>query len=299
MMSVGGASGLLAGLRDLGGAMVPLWLRRLQDEIEARIARVPARLNEYGFDPVGLSPEWVVSSYLPVALMYRYYFRVETVDIGHVPSGPVLLIANHAGQLPFDGMMLGAAMLLEAEPPRIVRGMAEYFVSELPWVSVAAARTGSLVGTPRNCVAMLEAGECVMVFPEGVRGMNKLYRDRYELQQFGLGFMRLALETGTPIVPVSIVGSEEQNPGLANFSRLGRFFGAPALPITPTFPLLGPLGLLPMPVKYRMYFGEPLHFEGDPSDEDARIEEKVDVVRAAIAGGFERGLAERKGIFSG
>jgi 1-acyl-sn-glycerol-3-phosphate acyltransferase len=292
-------SALLQGLSDLVGALRPLWVRGLQEEIEERIARVPTHLNEYGFDPVGLSPDWVVRSYLPAALMYRYYFRVETFDIENVPSGPVLLISNHAGQLPFDGMMLGAAMLLEAEPPRIVRGMAEYFVSELPWVSVAAARSGSLVGTPRNCVAMLEAGECVMVFPEGVRGMNKLYRDRYQLKRFGLGFMRLALETGTPIVPVSIVGSEEQQPGLANLKRVARLVGAPALPITPTFPLLGPLGLLPLPVKYRMYFGEPLQFEGDPSDDDLRIEEKVDVVRAAIAHGFERGLAERRGIFSG
>ncbi|MBW2230912.1 MAG: acyltransferase family protein [Deltaproteobacteria bacterium] len=274
-------------------------MHRLQDEIAARVANVPSRLNEYGFDPVGLSPDWVIRTYLPAALMYRYYFRAEVVQIENVPSGPVLLVGNHAGQLPFDGMMLGAAMLLEAEPPRIVRGMAEYFVSELPWVSVAAARSGSLVGTPLNCVAMLEAGECVMVFPEGVRGMNKLYRDRYQLQRFGLGFMRLALETNTPIVPVSIVGSEEQQPGLANFERVGRLFGLPALPITPTFPLLGPLGLLPLPVKYRIYFGEPLHFEGDPSDDDARIEEQVDVVRAAIARGFERGLSERRGIFSG
>jgi 1-acyl-sn-glycerol-3-phosphate acyltransferase len=224
---------------------------------------------------------------------------VETVDIENVPKGPVLLVSNHAGQLPFDGMMLSAAMLLEAEPPRIARAMAEYWVSELPWVGVAASRTGSLVGTPQNCVAMLEAGECVMVFPEGVRGMNKLYKERYQLQQFGLGFMRLALETHTPVVPVSIVGSEEQQPGLANLEGLGRFFGMPALPITPTFPLLGPLGLWPLPVKYRIYFGEPLRLEGDPSDDDSRIEETVDIVRAAIARGLERGLTERKGIFSG
>jgi 1-acyl-sn-glycerol-3-phosphate acyltransferase len=299
MMTQRGGHGLLAGLRDLGGALLPLWVRRLHEDIAERVARVPTRLNEYGFDPVGLSPDWVVRSLLPGALMYRHYFRVETVDIDKVPGGRVLLVANHAGQLPFDGMMLGASMLLEAEPPRIARAMAEYWVSELPWVSVAANRTGSLVGTPRNCVAMLEAGECVMVFPEGVRGMNKLYRDRYKLQRFGLGFVRLALETQTPIVPVSIIGSEEQQPGLANLARLGRLFGMPALPITPTFPLLGPLGLLPLPVKYHIYFGEPILLEGDPSDDDRHIEEKVDVVRAAIVRGFERGLAARRGIFSG
>ena len=293
-----GSGGLLTTVRDLAGAFRPLWMRRLQEEIDRRVDRVPTRLNDYAFDAHGLSPEFVKGSALPAALLYRYYFRTVAIDIDRVPTGPVLLVANHAGQLPFDGMMLSIAMLLEAEPPRIARAMAEYWVSELPFVSVAAARSGALVGTPRNCISMLDAGECVMVFPEGVRGMNKLYRDRYQLQRFGLGFMRLALETGTPIVPVSIVGSEEQQPGLANLEGVARVLGMPALPVTPTFPLLGPLGLLPLPVKYRIYFGEPLVFEGDPSDDDAHIEEKVDVVKAAIVAGFERGLAERSGIFS-
>ena len=208
------------------------------------------------------------------------------------------MIANHAGQLPFDAAMLAAAMLLEAEPPRVARGMGEYWIPQLPWVSVVAARTGALVGTPENCVAMLEAGECVMVFPEGVRGINKPFSKRYELQRFGLGFMRLALETRTPIVPVAIVGSEEQQPGLANLPRLGKVFGMPAFPITLTFPWLGPLGILPLPVKYRIHFGKPLRFDGDPSEEDADIERRVEVVTRAIADLLERGRHDRSGIFS-
>ena len=127
--------------------------------------------------------------------------------------------------------------------------------------------------------------------------MNKLYSQRYKLQRFGLGFLRLALETQTPIVPVSLVGSEEQQPGLVNLESVGRLLGMPALPITPTFPLLGPLGLLPLPVKYRFYFGEPLLFEGDPSDDDAVIQRHVDVVRKSIEEMFERGLRERRGVF--
>ncbi|MDE0885437.1 MAG: lysophospholipid acyltransferase family protein [Myxococcota bacterium] len=289
---------VLAIAREVAGVLRPSWLRRLQERIDARMARVPARLNEYGFDDQGLSPDFVRQNMLPIALLYEYYFRVRTVNIDRVPRGRVLLVANHAGQLPFDAMMLSSAMLLEGEPPRIARGMAEYWVSELPFVSVAAARGGALVGTPKNCASMLDAGECVMVFPEGVRGMNKLYEDRYRLMRFGLGFMRLALETNTPIVPVSIIGSEEQQPGLANLSGLARLFGMPALPLTPTFPLLGPLGLLPLPVKYHLYFGEPMSFEGDASEDDADIEDRVDRVRAAIEEGFERGLAERSGIFS-
>ena len=287
----------LAVVREVASALRPGWFRSLQERIAERVDRVPTRLNEYAFDDQGFSPDFVKQNALPLALLYEYYFRVRTVDIDRVPKGRVLLVANHAGQLPFDGMMLSMAMLLKGEPPRIARAMAEYWVSELPFVSVAAARGGSLVGTPRNCTSMLESGECVMVFPEGVRGMNKLYEDRYKLMRFGLGFMRLALETNTPIVPVSIIGSEEQQPGLANLSRIASLLGMPALPVTPTFPLFGPLGLLPLPVKYHIYFGEPLSFEGDPSEDDAQIEERVDTVKAAIEEGFAQGLAERGGIF--
>lgn len=287
----------LSAIEDLLGAFMPLALRNLGREIDDRIQMLPANLNEYGYDQYGFHPEWLRRSVLPSMLAYRYYFRVETHDIDRVPEGPVLLICNHAGQLPFDGMMLSIALLLEATPPRLARPMAEYWVSRLPWISVAAARTGALVGTRENCVHMLEAGECVMAFPEGVKGMNKLYRDRYRLQRFGLGFLRLALQTDTPIVPVALVGSEEQQPGLANLEPIGRLFGMPALPITPTFPLLGPLGLLPLPVRYRFYFGEPLRFEGDASDEDAVIEGHVATVRASIEAMFERGLSERKGVF--
>jgi 1-acyl-sn-glycerol-3-phosphate acyltransferase len=137
----------------------------------------------------------------------------------------------------------------------------------------------------------------VLVFPEGVRGMNKLYKDRYKLQRFGTGFLRLALEAQVPIVPIAVVGSEEQQPGLANWRSVAGALGMPAFPVTPTFPWLGPLGLLPLPVKYRIYFGEPIRFQGSPSDEDALIEEKVGHVREAIEALFARGLAERKGVF--
>jgi 1-acyl-sn-glycerol-3-phosphate acyltransferase len=168
----------------------------------------------------------------------------------------------------------------------------------LPWISVAAARAGALVGTPQNCTHMLENGECVLAFPEGVAGMNKLFSQRYQLQRFQKGFMRLALETDTPIVPVAIVGSEEQQPGFANWSGLGRMLGIPALPITLTFPWLGPLGLLPLPVKYRIYFGEPRRFEGDPSDEESILEAKVNEVKTEISRMLDEGRRERSGIFT-
>ena len=235
---------------------------------------------------------------LPALFLYRHYFRVETFDIDRMPPGRVLAIANHAGQLPFDGMMLQTALLLEAEPPRIARAMGEYWIPQLPLVSFAAARGGAMVGTPHNCAQMLNHGECVAVFPEGVRGMNKLFRDRYQLQRFGLGFMRLALETHTPIVPVAIVGSEEQQPGFANLTGLARLLGMPAFPITLGFPWLGPLGMLPLPVKYRIYFGEPIFFDGSADEDDAAIQDRVDVVKHEITALLKRGVAQRAGIFS-
>jgi 1-acyl-sn-glycerol-3-phosphate acyltransferase len=290
-------TGFAAALRDLAGAFLPLRLRGLQGEVEERLRKIPNDINEYGFDPYGFSPEWLRRQALPGLLLYKYYFRCETHDIDRLPQGAALLIANHAGQLPFDGAMLATALLMEAEPPRIARAMGEYWIPTLPFMSTGLARGGAMVGTPDNCLHMLQRGEIVMVFPEGVRGMNKLYSQRYKLQRFGLGFMRLALASQVPVVPVAIVGSDDQQVALANLKGLGRLLGMPALPITLTFPWLGPLGLLPLPVKYRIYFGEPLVFDGDPSEEDATIQRKVDVVRAAIGGMLERGRREREGIF--
>ena len=155
-----------------------------------------------------------------------------------------------------------------------------------------------MAGTPRNCAAMLEAGECVMVFPEGARGANKPYHKRYQLQNFGLGFMRLALETHTPIVPVGIVGAEEQQPGFANLEGFGKRLGLPSFPITISSPWLGLLGpSFALPVKYHIYFGEPLRFDGGADEEDAVIEEKVDEVKEAIGALLARGQSERRGIF--
>ncbi len=290
-------NGWLDSIGDVVGAAMPSAVRDLQTEIADRIQKIPTTLNEFGYDAFGLHPETASKQMLTSALAYQYYFRVETYGIEKIPTGGVLLIANHAGQLPFDGMMLVISMLLEAEPPRLVRGMGEYFIPQLPFMSWAAERGGNLVGTPENCTALLEAGECVMVFPEGARGMNKTFDRRYQLQRFGQGFLRLALEAGTPIVPVGIVGSEEQNPGLANLESLGKYLGLPAFPITATFPLLGPLGMLPLPVKYRIHFGEPLHFDGKSTDEDEVIQRKVDRVRAAIDELLADGREQREGVF--
>lgn len=269
----------------------------LAEELNERINRIPAELNDYGYDPWGYNPEVLKAGMLAPAFLHRYYFRTIIEGLENLPGGRMLLIGNHAGQVAFDGMVVAATLILDAEPPRLARGMGEYWLGTLPWINVFLDRMGSSVGTPRTCADMLRNEECVLAFPEGVRGMNKVYAEAYQLQEFGSGFMRLALETGSPIVPFAVVGSEEQAPGIANLKKVGSMFGMPAFPITLTWPWLGPLGMIPLPVRYYLEFGQPMFFEGDPNDEDDVIEEKVREVRSTVQEMLRRGLAKRRSIF--
>ncbi|MEE8312588.1 MAG: lysophospholipid acyltransferase family protein [Candidatus Binatia bacterium] len=272
-------------------------VEQLAAELDERVDHIPCSLNEYGYDPWGYSPRVFKRYMLPAALLYRYYFRCITRGIENVPEGGCILIGNHAGQVAFDGLMVSTAMVLEAEPPRLSRAMGEYWLGTLPWLSVLLDRIGSVVGTRQTCADMLHGGECVLAFPEGVRGMNKVYADAYQLQEFGLGFMRLALETNTPIVPFAVVGSEEQAPSIVNLERFGRMFGMPAFPITLTWPWLGPLGMVPLPARYHIEFASPMHFTGASNDEDEAVEEKVQEVKDVIQDMLRKGLAERTSIF--
>ncbi|MEO1482367.1 MAG: lysophospholipid acyltransferase family protein [Myxococcota bacterium] len=260
-------------------------------ELKDRIDRLPTHLGPYGVDPFGFDPNYVKQYAGFVAWMYRYYFRVQTFGIGNVPDGRALIIGNHSGQLPFDGAMINASALLEREPPRYYRAMIERFVPATPFASAFMARSGQVLGTPENAKRLLESGEALMVFPEGVRGLNKSWSKRYQLQRFGHGFMRLALETGTPIVPVVVIGAEEQAPSFVNSRTLGRLFG------TPVFPIIAQGIPLPAPTKYRIYYGEPMAFEGDANEEDEIIQRKVDEVREVMQNLITRGLEEREAVF--
>ena len=215
--------------------------------------------------------------------------------IENVPTGRVLLVANHSGQVPLDGAMIGAAMFMDAEPPRIIRAMVEKWAVSLPFVSLIFARVGQVVGVQENAKRLLQQGEVLLVFPEGARGISKTFDQRYKLTEFGLGFMRLAIETDTPIVPVAVIGAEEQYVSVANMQALAKILRMPAFPVIPQ--LFIPGGQLPLPTKYRMWFGEPLRFSGDPDDDDAIIDEKVWLVKQTIQSMLNRGLKERKHIF--
>ncbi|WP_338868231.1 lysophospholipid acyltransferase family protein [Myxococcus stipitatus] len=272
------------GLRD--------WTDRMaNDEQKSRMSALARPENEYGVDPFGYNLDFSLSAVAPFLWLYRNYFRVETYGIEKVPAGRVLLVSNHSGQLPLDGAMIGVSLMLEANPPRAVRSMVEKWVPSLPYVSTFMARMGQIVGTPENCRRLLESDEAILVFPEGTRGINKLWPQRYQLQEFGLGFMRLALETRTPIIPVAVVGAEEQAPALMDLKPVAKLLGFPSFPITPT-------GLpFPLPTKYRLYYGDPMHFTGRPDDEDSELDKKVRTVKGAIQSMLHQGLKERRGVF--
>ncbi|MBN2714385.1 MAG: acyltransferase family protein, partial [Deltaproteobacteria bacterium] len=230
------------------------------------------------------------------AFFYTYYFRCRTTGIANIPAGPVILAANHGGQLPIDAIMINTALFLEPSPPILCRSMMDRLVPTLPLISSWYSRLGVVLGTADNAEYLLNAGQKLLTFPEGIRGIQKPISNAYELQRFGLGFVRLALKNRTPIVPVSIVGSEEQYPTLYNIKRGTHLLNVPSIPIWLQMPI-PLLGLLPLPVRYYIHFGEPLYFKGDPDDEDEVIAPMADTVKAHIGTALNRLRTERKGVF--
>jgi 1-acyl-sn-glycerol-3-phosphate acyltransferase len=283
----------MAGATDAILARLRAWTLELGGPgTRARLEKLTPPRNEYGVDPYGLDVDYVVAAIAPLFWLYKKYFRVQLHGADRVPNeGRAVIVANHSGQLPFDAAMIEVGLLLEKDPPRVARALVEKWVPTLPFVSTFMARCGQIVGTPENCRRLLAADEAILVFPEGVRGLNKPFRERYRLQQFGIGFMRLALESSAPIVPCAVVGAEEQAPALFDLKPVARLLGFPAFPITPT------VLPFPLPSRYHIRFGEPLRFTGSPDDDDAELERKVARVQDAVRALLDRGLAERKSIF--
>ncbi|MBI3185704.1 MAG: acyltransferase family protein [Myxococcales bacterium] len=256
-------------------------------QVEERLRRAAPSLNEFGVDPFGFSIDFVRQILGPLLWLYRRYFRTETFGLENLPAGRVLLVANHSGQVPIDAGMIAVATLMDAPRPRALRGMTEKWIPTLPFASIVMSRSGMVVGTPQNCRRLLDAGEAIMVFPEGVRGITKPWSQRYQLQPFGHGFMRLAIETDTPIVPVAVVGGEEQMPSLADLKPLARLLGMPAFPL-----IASPVVL---PSRYRLYFGEPMRFHSFSDDE--QLGRHVEVVRSRVQAMLREGLRRRRHIF--
>ncbi len=280
------------------------WLRDTADDLairlvgrdfEERLQLVASTLPDGKMDDFGFDIRTAKYAAAAAAFLHRVYFRSEVRGVDRVPSGRVLLVANHSGQIPLDGLLIGASMFLDAAPPRIVRSMVERWSQTLPFVGTLFQRVGQVVGNPENCQRLLRSGQAIVAFPEGARGVSKPIWQRYELTDFGLGFMRLALQTKTPIVPIAVVGGEEQYINLGNVRRAAKVLGMPAFPVVPQW--FFPGGQLPLPTKYRLNFGEPLYFDGDPDDEDAVIGKKVDIVKRTIQSMVHRGVKERRSWF--
>ncbi len=247
-------------------------------ETRARIDRLALPWNAYGSDPYGICKNDLVWFFSAATFLYRDYFRVRAMGTEHVPShGRAMLVGNHSGGIALDALIVVAAMFLEKDPPRLAQGMAEKFLANTPFASRLTSRLGHLTGLPEHVVQMLEDERLVLVFPEGARGTAKLFWDRDSLVQFGTGFMRLALQTQSPIIPFGFVGGGEAIPTIANSYKLGRLLGAPYVPFTPW------IVPLPLPVRLDVHFGAPMTFEGSGNEDDATIEDKVEEVKRRIA----------------
>ena len=250
--------------------------RLLGDEDRRRLAALSHLVDgETAYDRFGFCPETIRNAFPWFQALYRWYFRVRSEGHEHLPvEGPAVLVANHGGLLPFDGAMTVMDILLHSDPPRLARAIVDRWAGSLPWLNIFYARVGQVIGTRENFADLLDDGQLVLVFPEGMEGVRKPITQRYRLQAFRVGFVEQALRARAPIVPVAIVGSDDQAPILYDLKPLARTLGLPFLPVTPTFPWLGPLGLLPYPVGYRIVYGEPLCFHerfGPEGANDARL----------------------------
>jgi 1-acyl-sn-glycerol-3-phosphate acyltransferase len=234
--------------------------------------------------------------------LYRRYFRIQTEGIENVPSeGRAVVVGNHSGSIPIDGLMLRAALRLDHSANRDLRWLAEDFLFYLPFAGVFMNRAGAVRACQENAERLLAKDNLIGVFPEGVQGIRKLFRDRYRLQRFGRGgYIRLCLRTRAPLIPCAIIGGEEASPLLYRFDTLADLLRIPYLPVTPTFPALGALGLVPAPTKWRIKFGEPIKFDNygpEAADDDLLVGRLSERVRTTIQSMLESGLQKRRSVW--
>lgn len=260
--------------------------RRLLCSAErARLDRICIDDAGHGYDPFGLHADWLALGLMVTGLLYRRWFRVESHGIERVPrSGPVVLAANHGGMLPLDAMMVWADLLRRTDPPRVPRPVVDHFVPLLPFVSTFFSRVGAVGGSRGNVHRLLQRGELVLIFPEGTTGVGKPRSQRFRLQAWRVGHAEMAIRHRAPVVPVAILGPDEQFPLVWNAPL--HAFGAPYLPIS--------LTPLPLPVRYVIRYGEPLHLHAgtqpDDADDPAVLRHAAERVRAAEQSLIDDGL---------
>ncbi|HEY0840533.1 MAG TPA: lysophospholipid acyltransferase family protein [Vulgatibacter sp.] len=273
-------------------ALLELARRLLSPEERDRIESLQVKDAGTGYDTFGLNADHVALGLAMAKPLYERYFRVISKGATSVPrEGPAILAANHSGTLPFDAAMLWADVIRESG--RVARPVGDPFVSNLPFIGTFFARGGMVSSARENVRALLESGELVMIFPEGVPGIGKPFHERYHLTHWRIGHAALAIRLRAPVVPVAIIGAEEQMPQLAKLRRLGGLVGAPYVPLT--------LTPFPLPVRYRIHYGEAiaLHERFDPADADDpnKVREAAGLVKAAVEDLIQVGLRERTGIF--
>ena len=293
--------GLDAGL-DLPEA-VACAASALPRDARTTVGRLLERMEgNYTEDEWGFDEEFAELVEPFFGFLYDSWWRVQVEGAERVPAhGRAMLAANHAGILPWDATMISVALLREHPLPRHPRFLVLDWAFDLPWISVFIRKVGGVVASPYNAIRLLEQDELVAVFPEGVKGTGKAYRDRYRLQRFGRGgFVEIALRAGAPIVPVAVVGSEEIYPKLADVRPLARVLGAPFFPVTPTFPWLGPLGAIPLPSRWRIEFCEPIEttsYGPAAADDRALVLELSERVREEIQQALYANLVRRGPAF--
>jgi len=276
------------------------WASVVQSSSERILRRVA---GEYHEDEWGFDEEFAEAAFPIFEFLYRSWWRVHVSGIENVPGhGRALIVGNHAGSVfPFDATMIGAAIQKEHPLPRWARALVLNWAFDVPFVSYFIRRIGGVAANPANLTRLLDQDHPVMVFPEGAKGFGKPFSERYRLQRFGRGgFVEVALETGSPIIPVAVVGSEEIYPKIGQSGALARITGAPYVPITPTFPWLGPLGLLPLPSRWRIEFLEPIDLSGygpGASEDRSLVFDLSEQVRETIQEALYEGLVARGPAF--
>jgi 1-acyl-sn-glycerol-3-phosphate acyltransferase len=303
MYALQGISQLSTRLREMTGREV-IDLNRIMEVVQLiyQQRELARRGANYAVDDFGFDPQWTESFIAVFKTLYRDYWRVETAGVENVPAaGRALLVANHAGVLPWDGTMIKTAVFTEHSHPRHVRALVASQFMGMPVMSWFLRRSGQAVGHPDDTRRLLERDELVLVFPEGTRGTGKGFRQRYRLRRFGRGgFVATAIRAQAPIIPVSVVGSEEIYPMVADLRPIARFFGLPYFPVTPFWPWLGPLGMIPLPSKWRIEFHAPVSVSDLPpraADDQHLVMALADEVRDTIQQGIYDNLKLRRGVF--
>lgn len=264
----------------------------VNEDIYERIEQLDVPFNRYGLDPYGISRDHLAKFFTMLGWFYRNYFNVSVQGAENIPKdGGAFLIGNHSGGIPVDAGMVLTSLILDVDPPRLGHAMVDQFAGKLPFLSQYYSRFGQFTGLPEHATRFLKEGRVVVAFPEGTRGIGKLYSDRYLLERFGTGFLRIALQAGAPIVPFAFIGGEEAFPVAMRLEKIGKMLGAPFIPVPKH------IVPIPMPLSCQIIYGEPLYFEGNGSEADDVIIGYVEEVKRSVADLITKGRVERRERF--